>query len=724
MARGKKAEVRKKGGGKPRVIGRGTAAAILLLLVLAGWGVRVLFLDADPPFSISWSQGPFTDGAVVVHDARSKALFGEWITDYTKDVYLFPLSNIAAYAVFLAAGVNRAAAAWPNTLFAALSIAALSLGLWNSLGPRRAILWAYLASFNYFLVMFQRIPIAEPAMIFLLSLSFLFFTLGGRWRWAPLLAGFFAVGAPLFGKAHAYYFPVALGLTYLLTRRGEEGEGARIRLALAGMAAAAALWLAVLFLPEGGHIFRHLAHESYGKHTGGPAGAAVELLQNLLGMGTYTKLFERMPVLATLGFLGFAGLLAKGRRLFREEEPAAVLLFLWFTAGWLAIAAVRLPAPRYLSALVFPLLYLATRPLSALAEGKTLTWKMPRSRAGSLVAAALFLFAFYQPLSTFGTPMLSRLKLSGWGSGIYALFVRDEAYRELVFFCLVLAAILMLAALGLIALRGGEKPFRVTPSRGGGLGLAALLLGLSVFVNMGNWYYWAATRTHYLRDGSRDLADWMGPGARLMGSYAPTLGLDNRLRVFPYLGDIGETDVFRKYGITHVAVVSKGDHTEVKENYPEIFESWKMVLSYPIKCKYSDTMGIFRLPAETEGARINDYEPGLFEQGVDLATERRWEEALDRLSRFTVEKPGNADGHYLVGFMYNEIGRPEEAIRSIEHAIGIRPERAYYYFKLGEIYADLGRNAESRRLLEISNRLNPRDSEVRDALDRMGPGAR
>ena len=41
-----------------------------------------------------------------------------------------------------------------------------------------------------------------------------------------------------------------------------------------------------------------------------------------------------------------------------------------------------------------------------------------------------------------------------------------------------------------------------------------------------------------------------------------------------------------------------------------------------------------------------------------------------------------------------------------------------------EIYASLGRTAESRRLLEISNRLNPRDSDVRNALERMGPGAR
>lgn len=724
MAKGKKGAAKKRSGGPGLLDRRGRGAALLIATILAGWGIRALFLDADPPFSISWSQGPFTDGAVVVHDARSKALYGEWIVDYTKDLYLFPLSNLAVYPLFRIAGVDRATAAWPNTLFAALSIGAVSLGMWRAFGARRALLWAYLASFSYFLIMFQRIPIAEPAMIFLISLSFLFFTLGGRWRWAPFLAGFFAVAAPLFGKAHAYYFPLALGLTYLLTRRGEEGEGTRLRLALAGMAAAALLWLALLFIPQGGHIVRHLAHESYRKHTGGFLGALSQLFQNVLGMGTYTKLFERMPLLGTLGFLGFAGMLARGRRLFREEPPAAVLFFLWLLLGWIGIAAVRLPAPRYLSALVFPLLYLATRPLAALAAGKPIVWKMPSSRTGSLAAAALFLFAFYQPLSTFGTPMLSYLKFSGWGAGIYALFVQDEAYTELVVFCLLLAALLMLAALGAVALRGAGKPLRLPLSRPGGLAAAVILLCASLFMNMGNWYYWATTRTHHLRDASRDLVDWIGPGARLMGSYAPTLGLDNELRVFPYLGDIGETDAFRKYAITHVAVVSQGDHSDVREKYPDAFAGWEMVLSYPIRCKYSDTIGIFRLPAEAGGVKIHDYERGLFEQGVDLAKARRFEEALDHLSRFSREKPGNADGHYLVGFMYNELGRPEEAIRSVEKAIALRPERAYYYFKLGGIYAGLGRNAESRRLLEISNRLNPRDSDVRDALDRMGPGGR
>ncbi len=702
---------------------RAFAAALFIVLLLGGLLIRCAFLSADPPDTISWSQGPFTDGAVVVHDARSKVLFGEWIVDYSKDLYLFPLSNIVTWPVFRAFGVGRWQAAFPNTVLAALSLAAMSLGIAAFAGRGRALFWLYLATFNYFLIMFQRIPIAEPAMIFFLTLSFLLFAVRGKWRWALAASGFFAMAAPLFGKAHAYYFPAVLLLTLSLTGE-DEGRKRRIVEACAGMGAALLLWLTVLFIPQWGHIRDHIAHESYGKHEGGLPGMVREFLQNLIGMGTYTKVFERMPVLMALAFASVAGFLLRGKKIVREEPPAAVFLFFWVVIGWAAIALVRLPAPRYLSALVFPLLYFSVRSLAALAGGKKAAFESPGGRAGALLGALLLLFAVYQPVSTFGTRILERFKFSSWGSGIYRLFVQEERYTELVFFCLVLSAAIVLVLLALTALRkdGGREVRLSLPVRSGVV-LAACLVAVSLFLNMGNWYYWGATRSYYLRDASRDLTDWLGPNARLMGSYAPTLGLDNTIPVFPYFGGLGETDVFRKHGITHVVIVSQGDHAEVREKYPEYFERWQMVLSYPLRCRYSDTIGIFRLPSRIGDEQVNDYEPSLFEQAVDRAKEHAWEEALRLLLQFTKEKPRNADGHYLVGFMYNELGRVDESIRAIRKSIALRDQRPYYYFKLGDIFANIGRTAEARRYLEIANSLNPRDTDVQSALDMMRPGA-
>ncbi|RPJ47789.1 MAG: tetratricopeptide repeat protein [Candidatus Latescibacterota bacterium] len=698
---------------------------LLLLgaILAAGWGIRATYLAADPPDRLSWSQGPFTDGAVVLHDARNKILYGEWIVDYTKDLYLFPLSNILTYPVYLAAGVGRWQAAFPNTVLGALSLLLMGLGLARAFGRKLGVLWVLLGAFSYFLIMFQRIPLAEPAMIFLLVVSFYFFATAKGAR-GLAAAGFFAMAAPLFGKAHAYYFPVVLLLALRLAGGGgKEGERPSLRPPLLGMGAALLLWLGLLFLPHAGHIWSHVAHESYRKHVGGTFGFAKEILQNAISMGTYTRLFQNAPFVCSLGFLSIAGILARGRRAIRDTEPVLLLLSLWAVIGWFALALVRMPAPRYLTALYFPLLGLAVVAIGTLREGKPLSWRPPRTAGGRLLFALLLFFAVYQPLSSIGTPMLAKLKNSSWGLGIYTLFVQEEQFSELILFCSVLSILVVLFVFGWLLARGGDKPIRLPLGARSGAGLVLLLVAASLLVDAVHWYAWASRRTYYLQDASRDLDDWLGPNARLIGSYAPTLGLDNKLKVFAYFGEIGETDVFRKHEITHAVVVSQGDHAEVKGNYPEIFEKWQMVLSYPIRSRYSDTIAIFRIPSEVNGERIHDYEPGLFERAVDVAKERRWQEALDLLLRFLGESPENADGHYLVGFMYNELGHREEAIRSIQRAIELRDQRPYYYFKLGEIYADLGRTGEARRALEIASRLNPRDRDVKEALGSMGRGA-
>ncbi|MBN1826790.1 MAG: tetratricopeptide repeat protein [Candidatus Eisenbacteria bacterium] len=713
---------------KPRLpaFPRWAFPAVMAASLLIGWGIRNFDLGADPPASISWSQGPFTDGAVVVHNARNAVLFGEWILkdDYCRDVALFPLSNMAVYPVFRAFGVGRRQAAWPNTVFGSLSILLVALALWAAYGKGKALLWAVAASFNYFLIMFQRIPIAEPAMIFLMALSFLFFCLSERGKRYVILSGAFAAAAPLFGKAHAYYFPAVLLATYLLTGGKRDPRRRSARFAAAGMAIVAALWFLLLFLPYGEYITAHVLHESVNKHGGGAVATIRAVLQNAVIMGSYTKMNERMPAAALLGFFGLVGLLSRGRRFLTEEPPATVFLFLWLVTGWFAIALVKLPAPRYLSALAFPILFFAVSALERLWEGRPIVWKHPRSLLGGLLTAGLVLFLFYQPLAAFGTLTLEKLRNSSWGIGVYEFFIQRERYDELALFCLAEALVLLVLAYGLFSLRGMNRPVRFPLNRKRGRIVAGVLGAILLFLNIGNWVYWAETRTHLVRDASRDLGDWLGPNARLMGSYAPTLGLDNTIRVFPYFGGLGDKDVFRKYGVTHVVVVSQGDHGIVKNDYPSIFDAWSMVLSYPLMSKYSDTMGIFRLPSEVDGARVNDYEPSLFERAVDVAKESRWEDALALLQRFREEKPDNADGYYLIGFMYNELGGTEQAEAAIAHAIDLRPERPGYALKLGEIYARMGRVAEARAWMERAYFMNPRDQAVLAALQSLDRAAR
>lgn len=255
------------------------------LLLILGFAIRNIDLDADPPENLSWSQGPFTDGAIVIHNARNKALYGTWMLDHCKDMYFYPLANFAAYLSFKLFGVGRAQAAGPNTLLGILSILATCIALLRA-GRVATLVWAGFACFNYILIMYDRLPVAEPMMIFLLSISLLFFSYADRWRQAYFGAGLFAVMATLVGKAHAFFFPAALILTLLVTtRKRPRQRKTNVLFVIAGTAIGGALWLGLLGIPHGDYICSQASQATYEKHERDVVEVSKAVFRNLLDMG-------------------------------------------------------------------------------------------------------------------------------------------------------------------------------------------------------------------------------------------------------------------------------------------------------------------------------------------------------------------------------------------------------------------------------------------------------
>lgn len=699
-------------------ITRGRFILLLALILSAGWLHRINDLGADPPGALSWSQGPFTDGAVVLHDVRNKVLHGEWIRDYCEDMYLFPLSNAFAYPFMKIFGVGRWQAALPNTILGMLTILIFAVALLPQ-GRGRALLWALLASLSYFLIHFHRIPIAEPAMVFLMASAFLFYSLAEKKPAMIFLAGVLAGAAPLFGKAHAFYFPVVLLASIFFTETSRSDKISRLRLASLGIVVAVLFWTVFLLLPHGDYILSHITHESVGKHAGGTGGFLREFLQNLFAMGSYTNMFEVMPVLTALAILGLFGTLRAGKNLFQGEHRITSFLVLWLSIGWIALAAVRLPAPRYLTALAFPMLFFALRPIFALLEGKPLSWNFPRSWREMAAGIAALIFIIYQPFIHTGMKTVQFLKSQSWGKGIHDFFIGDDAYAELVIFCAA-ETLIVVAVVLIVLFLIRPKQIRLSITAASGTIIAVILILGSLSFNVGKYWQWTMFRSHYLRDASRDMTEWLGPDARLMGSFAPALGLDNTFSVFPYFGGLGDEDVLRKYGITHVIVSSKGDFDFLQKNYPSAHEGKEKVLAYPVKSRYTSVMAIYRLPKVLDGQVVHSYEPTLFERAVQTATGGEWAEALTQLREYLRDFPENADAHYLVGFMYNQMGEKTRAADSFRKAIDLRGERPRYYEELAKVYRSLGRTSEAIQLMEHAYRLNPRDKLVQGEIQKMG----
>lgn len=688
----------------------------LCALLLLGFALRVADLGADPPATLSWSGGPFTDGALVVHDARNKALFGEWIADQCRDIYFYPLANLAAYLVFEAAGTGRWQAALPGTLFGLLAIFLVAVALRRTSGPGPAVVFAIFATINYLMIMYDRLAMAEPAMILLMALAVVSLAAPGGGRTGRIGAGLFAAAAVLIGKLHAFYFPPALLLAVLLGgAKGERNKRKRRAAEVAtGMAAALLLWLVFLGIPHGGYIFSQAGEASFEKHAHEMAAVAKRVWQNLFDMGVQTGCVPRMPVVSLLFVAGLLGLLARGRSLFTRTPQLDLLFLFWLVFGWISIAAQPTPPPRYLTGIAFPFLYFAARVPAALLSSRGWKLEAPRDPAGRAAWFVLLLLALYQPASLLSGPLFERLAGSSGGYFIYEAFIGKGEYFGAVVFAQLVALLLAVPAYHFLSRRfgrrkGGAAPFRSKP-------LACALIGAVLLIQTAQWVGWKRSSTYYLRDASRDIAESLGARATLVGPYAPALGLDNALPVYPFLGRYEDPRIFRDLAPTHMVIVTPFEKDAMESRYPEIAENWTFVHSYPIRMRYAETIELYRLSPSATGA---DYTLSLFERALERMKHGEWADAGDDLRRFAGEHPGNADGAYLLGMVLFQEGDPAGAIAEVERAVALRPGRAVYHYKLGEIYARLGRNGESLAELRTAHRLKPRDASIRKALDAM-----
>ncbi len=607
-------------------------AAILALGAL----LRFADLSADPPKGLSWSQGIYTDGAVVVQNARNQVLWGKPVLDYGIDLYWFPFSYAATLATFRAFGVSSSSARATSAALGLAAVACVALALRAERDAARSLAAAGLLAVSFPFVMYNRIPLAEPGMILLMALAFLFFTVGAARGSVRFLAasGFFAAAAPLFGKAHAATFPV-VGFLALVLGRPEERSRPRVAAYVAGCVAALLLWAALLLLPHGREIIDHFLHESVVKHEGSPRRGAflAEAASNAIAMGARSGFFSRDLVVTALAFCALPILVAR-RALTREIESASVrFAALWLLLGWAFLACVKAPAPRYLSALFPAMAVLAAEVLlgrrgDAMSVGGASGGprgpggpRTPRgvARIGLPAFAAFFLLAFLAAAVTIAhigrmaapVPALARL----------VDFIPVGGDPGFPWTLAPAAGVFALGGTVLLARARAPKIPRAA---------AAAFLGLSIFLAFFQFADWFPRRTRHFVTAGREIGRLLGPNAHLVGPYAPAVCLDNRLRVSPYfgpeyMGPDKDPDLFAHYAITHVVLVGPDDLKTLEERYPDVAARLTPVAVFPFDSMYSKQIVLFRVPARIGDRAIHDYEP--------TAAERAAEAAVDQLLR-------------------------------------------------------------------------------------------
>lgn len=184
--------------------------AALLATLLVALALRAVFPLADPPWlssiGITWH-----DEGVWAHNARNKALFGQWQVDQWNPMYVSPIFTALEYVSFTTFGVGLWQARAVSVLAGIAATFALALGLRAVAAPGVALTGAILLAVNFTWVMYSRVALLEATMVAFLTASWACYARSPRhWRWGAAAAMFGLLA--FFTKASAAFFLVALGI--------------------------------------------------------------------------------------------------------------------------------------------------------------------------------------------------------------------------------------------------------------------------------------------------------------------------------------------------------------------------------------------------------------------------------------------------------------------------------------------------------------------------------
>lgn len=709
---------------EPRT-GSPVALRILGLALVLGLALRFAWIGADPSPRLSWSNGIFTDPPVMVHAARNAVLFGHWILDYNRDLWIFPLMNGLTRAIYALTGPARVPTLVLSGLAGLAAVAAVAWGVGRSLGRRAAAIAALLGAANFYLVLFSRVPVAENVVAALLAIS-IALALGRR----PIelaAAGFLGVAATLFGKYHAV--GALPGLVVFVAVAGKP-RGRALAAVLGGGTLAFLGWLFLFFLPHRADILGHVARQSTGMH------GALPFVTSLgEGFGEFVNtirkcwMFYRMPIVGTVGglFVIFALLHGPSRRA-RLSDGTAVWALV-FASSWIYFGLLPYKAPRYFVMLAPVLVGCAAVAIELVLRAEEFRFRPPRlwdEHAALVLWLYVFLFTGIDATKHYASMSLEWLtvppqKISPAAyDGIVRFFSHVDTFHQGLAWAGMLGAVVYVLILWHpeILARTGGFPERI--GRPGLRRLATVLVAGAVVLGIVQWTAWASDRTHFIRNVKESLPEMVGPDAVMLGALAPLLTQDSRFRCYPYFGPPNERGLLEKYGVTHVFVCGKGDRAVLEDRFPGLVDSTVTVQVWPLRTLFAGTVELLRLPKAYRGIPIHDYEPTLFERGAEAAQNGEFEAALDLFRQH--REAGGAEFPELVSlesvcwFTLQDYDRAEERIRE---ALRLRPDDPLNWRNLGSLHLQRGERPEAIDALVRALKIDPKNEEMRSMLQEL-----
>jgi hypothetical protein len=550
------------------------AAIVLLAAVLRG-----LFPLADPPWRSTVGVVWHDEGAWT-HNARNKALYGEWRQDEWNPVYIAPVFTGLEYGSFAAFGVGLWQARLVSQAAGVLSVLLLALGMRRVAGRGAALMAGALLATNYVYVMYDRAAIMEALMAAFIVASWYCVTRAERSPAFGALAGVFAVLA-FFTKAAAAFYVGALVLAVLSvppeggSRKNPQGENpaqgeSSVVSAFRRNPSRSAVWtlagLAVGFAVIG--AFFVLPHWSDYRFynwqisvTRKPSYDLKAIVTRVTWFPILHDTFSRMWGALCLGVVG-AWSVGRG---WRRAGAAERLLLLWVGIGTLELLVHDVGNERRFVFLIPALVALASL---VLARGSLLgedIAALPRSSI--LLLSPAILYCAY----VLAGPVIRVAYLEE----IYAHLLKKPVRLS--------AAAAVLATGALVA--AWPRIARLLATRWPPA-VGAVLTILALIWNIGQFAGWAVHRTYKNYEASVELGRILPPGTLVQGKLANGLDLENRIRPLfighgfgNYADRKARADVRYILTYTDPETGYEGDQiVDVLAAYP----GWRIIMKFPV----------------------------------------------------------------------------------------------------------------------------------------------
>lgn len=656
-----------------------TRKYVVVVLLLGLIALRVIGLEGDPPLHFAGhGQAQLTDPYHLTYSARNKSLFDEWNPfDYHRwDIFKNSLVSGVSYLFFSIGDVSRFTANLSATFLHLGGFLFFILSLSRHRERWEVIVAALLLLSNSTLFFFGRLPFLENGLIFLSGLTFFVYVkYHGSW-WGQILTGLLVALAALSGKLFGLLLVTPVFLTLLYEYRKK--ALLPILRTSGGLLLGAAAYLSVFYGGSLSTLIAYYQEQTTGMYGSPPGFASPILFMKMLltygaesGFNDYTMFFTIATAFSLLVILLTTPITGK----YRKELIPIIFCLTWLFGGILGLMPFIHRPMRYALFLYLPMCAICSFALRT-SLLKSVILKL-HNRYLTLPICLIVLWYTLIHIQVFLSPMAGKFFIAV--DSLLPMFVIALVGTGVIYFFF-------------------RKDRRFSPM----IPLAVPLLALlAVFaVRQSKFIYDGLVHSgHQMSSYNADLAQLLNDDAVLTGPYTPALTIGNNLNGVIYMFGLSnkETDLFKKFPITHVAA-DRSNWAQAIKDFPFLKSSVK-ILQMVVR---DHVISIHRLPGISAG--ISD-----FERAQIHFEENRYDSAHIYFERFNEEFPDNLFGNLYLMLTAHANGEYDRSQRLVDKMTREHPDNYMLHGFLEGFYSRLFisfRDQKYRQLADYHGRLS------------------